>query len=240
MTVCRHCGSANTPGTLSCFKCGTSLIAPHMVGKIPCSVHSNREATTGCAACGTRLCDACAWDLEGISYCEDHAPEDSVAGTNPDAIEEMPVLESSGAERASFFDRTYGMVVDLGIGLAMASLLALMVLGLAKWNVGWIRNPKGPLFITWLIGSLAMYLAYQIVSLAMEGRTVGRYMATVIILRKDGRIVPFGRAVVRVLASVLSALPLGLGYFWALWDPEGETWHDKISDTFAFRYQDTT
>lgn len=240
MTVCRQCGSANSPGTISCFKCGTALIAAHMVGKIPCVVHANREATTTCGACGNRLCDACAWDLEGISYCEDCAPEGAVPGKSPDAIELMPVIESKGAERASFWDRTYGLVVDLGIGMAMAALLALMVLGLAKWNVGWIRNPKSPLFITWAIGSLAMYLAYQVVSLAMEGRTVGRYLATVIILRRDGRIVPFGRALTRVFASLISALPLGLGYWWALWDPQGETWHDKISDTVAFRYEDTT
>jgi hypothetical protein len=39
----------------------------------------------------------------------------------------------------------------------------------------------------------------------------------------------YGTAMVRALASLLSLLPLGLGFFWMLFDPQRQTWHDKIS-----------
>ena len=48
---------------------------------------------------------------------------------------------------------------------------------------------------------------------------------------RDGTGQPVGyvRAFVRWLGSILSALALFLGYFWMLWDPEKQTWHDKMA-----------
>ena len=43
--------------------------------------------------------------------------------------------------------------------------------------------------------------------------------------------VDYGRCVVRYLVAFLSALALGLGYFWMLWDPRRQTWHDKAAGT---------
>jgi uncharacterized RDD family membrane protein YckC len=42
---------------------------------------------------------------------------------------------------------------------------------------------------------------------------------------------PFPRLVVRYLGYLLSALPLGLGFLWMLWDPRRQTWHDKLAGT---------
>lgn len=44
-----------------------------------------------------------------------------------------------------------------------------------------------------------------------------------------------GQFVGRYFAYILSALPLGLGYFWAAWDPKKQTWHDKLSGTYVVR-----
>ena len=37
-----------------------------------------------------------------------------------------------------------------------------------------------------------------------------------------------GRAIGRYFARWLSAIPVGLGYFWMLWDPKKQCWHDKL------------
>lgn len=37
-----------------------------------------------------------------------------------------------------------------------------------------------------------------------------------------------GRGVGRYFARWLSSIPLGLGYFWMLWDGRKQTWHDKL------------
>ena len=44
-----------------------------------------------------------------------------------------------------------------------------------------------------------------------------------------GRPIGYARAFVRWLGSILSAIPLFLGYFWMLWDSEKQTWHDKMA-----------
>jgi uncharacterized RDD family membrane protein YckC len=40
-----------------------------------------------------------------------------------------------------------------------------------------------------------------------------------------------GKAIGRYFARWLSAIPCLLGYFWMLWDPDKQTWHDKIVAT---------
>ena len=38
-----------------------------------------------------------------------------------------------------------------------------------------------------------------------------------------------GRAFIRYIGRIVSAIPLLLGYFWMLWDNEKQTWHDKFA-----------
>jgi len=240
MTVCRQCGSANETGTKKCFKCGSALIAPHMAGKIPCVNHANREATTSCAACATRLCDRCAHNLEGIDYCEACAPEGAVPAEKDEDYEKVPVIESSGAERARFAARLLGALCDFAVVCGLSALVLLVFVALNKWSWAFVRQPKSPLFIGFLFAALLVSVAYQVILISMDGRTLGKYIATVIVLRRDGTIAPLSAVLVRGLASVLSGAVFGLGYAWALFDAEGETWHDKLSGTYAFRYRDTT
>ena len=37
------------------------------------------------------------------------------------------------------------------------------------------------------------------------------------------------RALIRYVGRILSAIPCLSGYFWMLWDPEKQTWHDKFA-----------
>lgn len=45
----------------------------------------------------------------------------------------------------------------------------------------------------------------------------------------------FWQLVVRYLGYALSLLPLGLGFFWMIWDPRRQAWHDKLSQTVVVR-----
>lgn len=46
---------------------------------------------------------------------------------------------------------------------------------------------------------------------------------------------PIGRLVARYVGYLVSAIPLGLGYLWMLWDPRRQTWHDKLAGTVVVR-----
>ena len=58
------------------------------------------------------------------------------------------------------------------------------------------------------------------------------YHQTLIDAVTGGR-VDYGRAFIRYLVGIVSQLPCYLGYFWMLWDPEKQTWHDKASKTYV-------
>ena len=56
-----------------------------------------------------------------------------------------------------------------------------------------------------------------------------RVMGLRVISARTGGRLGYGRAAVRCLARVISAIPLYLGYFWMLGEGEGRCWHDMIA-----------
>lgn len=65
-----------------------------------------------------------------------------------------------------------------------------------------------------------------------SGQTVGkRAMSIRVIDFAGGGPIGPGRALIRYIGRIASAIPCLLGYFWMLWDPEKQTWHDKFATT---------
>jgi uncharacterized RDD family membrane protein YckC len=64
------------------------------------------------------------------------------------------------------------------------------------------------------------------------GQTIGKLAMGIRVIRFDtGGALGWGTAILRDLCRIISAIPCLLGYFWMLWDPEKQTWHDKLSNT---------
>ena len=82
---------------------------------------------------------------------------------------------------------------------------------------------------------LLFWGAYHVGFWAWRGTTIGGMVLGIKLVRLDGGPIDFGVALVRALASVFSAVPLFLGFFWAGWDPEKQSWHDKVAGTYAVR-----
>ncbi len=62
------------------------------------------------------------------------------------------------------------------------------------------------------------------------GQTIGKRAVGIRVIDFErGGPIGFGKAVGRYFARILSTIPLGLGYFWMLWDKEKQTWHDKLA-----------
>ncbi|MBI4679499.1 MAG: RDD family protein [Elusimicrobia bacterium] len=83
--------------------------------------------------------------------------------------------------------------------------------------------------------SLVLWLVYQVGMWTWKSTTVGGIVFGLKGVRLDGRPMDFGVALVRHLASYLSAMALFLGFLWAGWDPEGRTWHDKLAGTIVVK-----
>lgn len=82
---------------------------------------------------------------------------------------------------------------------------------------------------------LFIWLLYHIGMWAWKGTTIGGIVCNLKVIRLDGREPDLAVSLVRGLAGVFSALPLLLGFFWAGWTRERQSWHDKIAGTVIVR-----
>jgi hypothetical protein len=75
----------------------------------------------------------------------------------------------------------------------------------------------------WVLYRFGMYV--------WRSATLGEIVLNLRVEKLDGGslIGDYGTALMRALSSLLSLLPLGLGFLWILFDPQRQTWHDKIS-----------
>lgn len=63
------------------------------------------------------------------------------------------------------------------------------------------------------------------------GQTLGMRAWRIGLVSEDGTRVGWRQCLVRCAAALMSWAALGLGFWWALWDPRGRTWHDRASRT---------
>ncbi|MCV6638184.1 RDD family protein [Candidatus Albibeggiatoa sp. nov. NOAA] len=71
------------------------------------------------------------------------------------------------------------------------------------------------------------------------GATPGKIVADCeIVHATTGKPITLGQAVLRYLAYLISALPLGLGFLWILWDKRKQGWHDKIANTVVIMHDE--
>ena len=131
-----------------------------------------------------------------------------VESTSPPADPpELP--ESISLERAGFWVRLW------------ASLLDAVLLGI-------LMAFTGPIFFL-------LWAAYHIAMWIWKGTTIGGIVAGIKVLRVDGQPMSFSVAFVRSLSSFFSAIVLFFGFFWAGWDREKQSWHDKIAGTIVVK-----
>jgi uncharacterized RDD family membrane protein YckC len=85
-----------------------------------------------------------------------------------------------------------------------------------------------------LFWSFATVFTLLISWLVSRRSTLGqRAVAMRIVDDATGKRIGFGRALLRNLAMVISAIPLGLGFWWMFVDSRDRTWHDIIARTRA-------
>ena len=239
--VCSQCGTQNENSRDVCVRCKGRLHPAMMKGKIACYIHANREATTSCASCGTRMCESCAVYAGEIAYCDACAPANAVRRSYDEDYEKIPVVDPSKTPVASFDARFLAAGIDVAIffaGLAIVGFAFFLFTGSSDFFLSLERQTVG----WWLYRALIAVAIplYLIFPHAMTGQTPGKQLSRVIVLQPDGHIITTRAAVIRGLGLILSALPLGLGFAWAIWDKEKRTWHDKMADTVVYEYNDLT
>jgi uncharacterized RDD family membrane protein YckC len=143
---------------------------------------------------------------------------------------------------SGFWRRLGASFIDgLIIGVPMAIVILLLGDSLlpeedeVRFSLGGVNPFAGVLANLLSIAVGVLY--YGLLEGGPKGQTVGKQALSIRVVDattfQPGVGVP--RGIGRYFARWLSQLPLYLGYFWMLWDPRKQTWHDKLTRTVVVR-----
>ncbi len=123
--------------------------------------------------------------------------------------------------------RVFAMFIDTVIVGVAATLFAYIVI-----KIGGAITFSLPIAETFAAVLAIMMGGYQYLLLTYSGSTPGLRLANLRLTRFDGSPVPRRLRQWRVLASMLSAVSLGLGFAWSYLDEDALCWHDRITRTY--------
>jgi uncharacterized RDD family membrane protein YckC len=133
-----------------------------------------------------------------------------------------PAIEPAAPSR-----RLLATVVDGALIAAAVVAAALLAARYASQLPG-VRTVEFGAAIAMVAAGLAYYAGF----LTLTWATPGMWYAGIEIDTFSGFRATRGQRCGRLMAILLSVLPLGLGFVWALFDDGGLAWHDRLSKTY--------
>jgi len=163
----------------------------------------------------------------------------------------IPALPVTGRYAlAGWWSRVGATLID-GIIIGIGALLIVALFG-SVFSVGFFASDEAGV-VSLIVGLLLSFLAIAIVALLYaplmmartNGKTLGRMVIGIRVIRASGQPMTFGWAMLREVAikallfGFLSSLTFGLAsladVLWPLWDDENRALHDFIVDTRVVR-----
>jgi len=163
-------------------------------------------------------------------------------GTYDDA----PKRKRGEGERVGFGRRLGAYVIDYALLATVGGSIG-FVIGIAAGIAIAVTNPtitEAELEAVGLqvqcaavgVGLIVQFFYYAWLPVRWDGKTVGKNALKIRIVKTDGGKLNIGNMFLRhFIGYFISALMLGIGFLWVLWDPEKEAVHDKISRTAVVR-----
>ena len=115
-------------------------------------------------------------------------------------------------------------------------IFALLFLGTVPFVAASGGEPVTPGAFAYQLALLGIVYVFFVGFWSGYGRTLGMQSWRLRIETPDGGKPSVAAASLRFLAAIVSWLPLGLGFWWQLWDRDHLTWHDRFSNTRLVHY----
>jgi uncharacterized RDD family membrane protein YckC len=132
-------------------------------------------------------------------------------------------MGGASGPRAGFWRRFVGVLID-GIILGIVEVVLRSILGAGAGTGLYVVISIA--YFTILIGG-------------RRGQTVGQMALGIRVIDfNTGGPIGYGRAFIRWLVAIVSAIVFFLGYLWMLWDKEKQCWHDKAANDVVVPVQD--
>jgi uncharacterized RDD family membrane protein YckC len=133
-----------------------------------------------------------------------------------------------GGERAGFVSRFIALVVDMLI-VWLSVNATIWLLRTSAHALGRFAPPVGPAKLV-LLSAPVVGALYHIIFWRLRGQTPGKWLLGIRVVALGGGKVGIGRAALRVVGYVISAVPFYLGFFWVL-GPRRRGFHDRLART---------
>jgi uncharacterized RDD family membrane protein YckC len=134
---------------------------------------------------------------------------------------------------ASIEDRAVAALIDGALTLS-AFLLFYLVFILCTTSL-----PHGRVALIGACVTLfAMWLLYQLLFFTLTDATPGMHYAKIALCTFNDDNPSRSALRARIAALLLSALPLGLGFLWVVFDEDSLGWHDRITQTYQRSYRE--
>ncbi|MBP7929144.1 MAG: RDD family protein [Acidimicrobiia bacterium] len=148
---------------------------------------------------------------------------------------------------AGFFQRWLGYFID-GLIALLFCIPGFLVFTLGPSETGLCSDAfdtyvceaptDGTLVLAWLlyIAGIVLFVIFWSRRIGSTGQSPGKKIAGVrVIDARTGQPIGAGRAFGRYLCYIISGMVCYLGFFWAIWDPRKQAWHDKIVGTVVIK-----
>jgi uncharacterized RDD family membrane protein YckC len=143
-----------------------------------------------------------------------------------------PLLDMVPVHVAPMEDRLMAGIVDVALVLTAFLLFVLVFVACTA------HPPAGkPALASAGVLLVAFFALYQWLFFTYADGTPGMRYAKIALCTFDDENPTRQTMRGRVAALMLSALPLGLGFLWALFDDDRMTWHDRITRTYQRSYR---
>ena len=139
---------------------------------------------------------------------------------------------------AGFISRAIAFVLDIVVmSVALLAAIALVqsllgfftLYGLVGQRVAQSTPFRDIVIAVCALIGVGIAIGYPVGFWVLLGQTPGKLLMGVRIARINGQPLTIRRALLRYVGYWLSAIPLGLGFFWVLVDDRRQCWHDKLA-----------
>lgn len=134
-------------------------------------------------------------------------------------------------KKAGLFRRWFAFAIDPLLGFLLYSLVSIPVVFVIGGAEASVNGSGAATVISLLIVAVGYGIFY--LNLLSQGTTPGKWVVgEKVVNKEDGGFPGLGRMLLReIVGKIVSGLFVGIGYFWAIFDPDQQAWHDKIAGT---------
>lgn len=141
--------------------------------------------------------------------------------------------QASAVKYASFGARFLAALID-GILISVVASVLGSIFGVTNYSS---TTTDGSVSFNYSNPFTLLGYVYSVFMIYKYGATVGKMALGLKVQNEEtGQNLTIVQAIIReTVGKILSTLVLLIGYFWMLWDPKKQTWHDKLAKSIVVK-----